>query len=92
MILARHGLERKFNRSLTSFTLRAFCCDCREQASARMFLSQACYLWEVLPFSLDHLKGNDLADDFGSGMMYEIAAPHAWSPPNFPHSEDKAKV
>ena len=50
MILAGHGLERKFNSSLASFRLRAFCCDRREQASARMFLSQAYYLWEVLPF------------------------------------------
>jgi hypothetical protein len=24
-------------------------------------------------------------------MMYGNVAPHAWSPPNFPHSEEKAK-
>src|SRR5437879_2581438 len=29
---------------------------------------------------------------FGSGMMCRIVAPHAWSPPNFPHSEREAKV
>jgi hypothetical protein len=23
--------------------------------------------------------------------MYGNVAPHAWSPPNFPHSEEKAK-
>ena len=29
---------------------------------------------------------------FGSGTMYENVAAHAWSPPNFPHSEITAKV
>jgi hypothetical protein len=32
MILAGHGLERKFNMRLASFRLRAFCCDRRANA------------------------------------------------------------
>jgi hypothetical protein len=43
-------------------------------------------------FSPDHLKEKDLAEDFDTGTMYDNVAPHAWSPPDFPHSEDKAKV
>ena len=38
------------------------------------------------------LKEMDLAEEFGSGTMYENVAPHAWSPPNFPHSDKEAKV
>jgi hypothetical protein len=29
---------------------------------------------------------------FGSGTMYGNVAAHAWSPPNFPHSETTTKV
>jgi hypothetical protein len=29
---------------------------------------------------------------FGSGTMYGNVAPHAWSPPNFPHSDKEAKA
>ena len=29
---------------------------------------------------------------FGSGTMCDNVAPHAWSPPNFPHTEKEAKV
>lgn len=43
-------------------------------------------------FSLDHLKEKHLAEEFGVAMMYENVAPHAWSPPNFPHTEKEAKV
>ena len=43
-------------------------------------------------FSLDHLKEKDLAEEFGSGTMCENVAPHAWSPPTFPHSDKEAKV
>jgi hypothetical protein len=28
---------------------------------------------------------------FGSGTMYDNVAPHAWSPHDFPHSEEEAK-
>jgi hypothetical protein len=52
---------------------------------------------DVLPlgspsFSTFRLKEKDLAEDFGSGTMYENVARHAWSPPNFPHSDKEAKV
>lgn len=43
-------------------------------------------------FSLDHLKEKDLAEEFGSGTMYEHVAPHAWTPANFPRTETEAKV
>jgi hypothetical protein len=42
-------------------------------------------------FSIFLLKTNELKKN-GSGMMYENVAPHAWSPPNFPHSEEETKV
>jgi hypothetical protein len=34
----------------------------------------------------------DLTEDFGSATMYENVARHAWSPPNFPHTDKEAKV
>ena len=43
-------------------------------------------------FSLDHLKEKDLAEALGSGTMCENVAPHAWSPPNFPHTETTVNV
>ena len=43
-------------------------------------------------FSLDHMKEKDLAEDFGSGMMYKTVAPHAWSPLNIPHSDKETKA
>jgi hypothetical protein len=43
-------------------------------------------------FSILLLKEKDLAEPFDSGTMYENVAPHAWSPPNFPHTEKEAKV
>jgi hypothetical protein len=42
-------------------------------------------------FSILLLKQKDLAEAFGSGTMCGNVSPHAWSPPNFPHSEDKTK-
>jgi hypothetical protein len=52
---------------------------------------------EVLPlgspsFSMLPLKVNDLVKNFGSGTVYENVAPHAWSPPNFPHGESQPKA
>ena len=38
-------------------------------------------------FSIFLLKQKDLAEAFCSGTMYGNVLPHAWSPPNFPHSE-----
>jgi len=43
-------------------------------------------------FSILHLKAKGLAKEFGSGSMYEIVAPHAWSPLNFPHTHKEAKA
>ena len=43
-------------------------------------------------FSILLLKAKDLAEEFGSGTMYDNVAPHAWSPPNFPHSDKEAKA
>ena len=38
------------------------------------------------------LKAKDLVKTLGSGTMCDYVAPHAWSPPNFPHSEITAKL
>jgi hypothetical protein len=38
------------------------------------------------------LKEKDLADEIGSGTMYDNVAWHAWSPPNFPHTDKEAKA
>ena len=38
------------------------------------------------------LKEKDLAEEIGSGTMYQNVAPHAWSPPTFPHSDNEPKV
>jgi hypothetical protein len=43
-------------------------------------------------FSILLLKAKDLAKEFGSGKMCEHVTPHAWSPPNSPHSESQAKM
>jgi hypothetical protein len=43
-------------------------------------------------FSIQFVKTKGLARELGSGTVYENVAPHAWSPPNFPHSERQAKV
>jgi hypothetical protein len=43
-------------------------------------------------FSLDHLKEKDLAEEIGSGTIYDNVAWHAWSPPNFPHTDKEAKA
>ena len=37
-------------------------------------------------FSILLLKEKDLAEEFGSGTMYDNVARHAWSPPNFSHT------
>ena len=43
-------------------------------------------------FSVLLLKEKDLAEEFGSGTMYENVAPHAWSRPNFPHTHREVKA
>src|SRR5216684_6877023 len=56
-------------------------------------------LFESLPYSkLTSLFFNLVFENkrvrkiFGGGTMYRNVPPHAWSPPNFPHSEITAKV
>lgn len=43
-------------------------------------------------FSISFLKTKGLSKEFGSGRVYENVAPHAWTPPNFPHSEEETKA
>jgi hypothetical protein len=43
-------------------------------------------------FSILLLKEKDLVDAVGSATMWDNVAPHAWSPPTFPHTETEAKV
>jgi len=43
-------------------------------------------------FSISFLTTKGLGKEFGSGTMYENVAPHAWSPHDFPHSEEEAKA
>jgi len=64
------------------FELQTSCAQGRRATSGKSFLSN---------FTS---KSKNVSDNFGigSGTVYKNAAPHAWSPPNFPHSEDKAKV
>ena len=42
-------------------------------------------------FSISLLKTKALTLELGSGTTYANVAAHAWSPLNFPHSEDEAK-
>jgi hypothetical protein len=43
-------------------------------------------------FSISVLKTKRLAVELGSGRVCDNVAPHAQSPPNFPHSENQAKI
>ncbi len=47
--------------------------------------------WKSFLFNLS-FENKRVRKIFGSGTMYENVAAHAWSPPNFPHSEITAKV
>jgi hypothetical protein len=47
--------------------------------------------WKSFLFNLS-FENKRVRKIFGSGTMYGNVAPHAWSPPNFPHSEITAKV
>jgi hypothetical protein len=42
------------------------------------------------PFNLNS-ENKRVRKIFGSGKMYGNVAPHAWSPPNFPHSDEETK-
>ena len=43
-------------------------------------------------FSILPVKAKDLVKKFAGGTLYEKVPPHAWSPPNFPHTEKEAKA
>jgi hypothetical protein len=58
--------------------LQAFCAQGRRATSRKSFL-----------FNLS-FENKRVRKTFGSGTMYDKFAPHAWSPPNFPHSEEEA--
>ena len=47
--------------------------------------------WKPFLFNLS-FENKRVRKIFGSGTMYTNVAAHAWSPPNFPHSEIRAKV
>src|SRR5260370_23268557 len=47
--------------------------------------------WKSFLFNLS-FENKRVRKIFGSGKMYGNVAPHAWSPPNFPHSETTAKL
>src|SRR6266403_4367915 len=47
--------------------------------------------WKSFLFNLS-FENKRVRKIFGSGTMYRNVAPHALSPPNFPHSERTAKV
>ena len=46
--------------------------------------------WKSFLFNL-YFENKRLSKRNSSGKMYENVAPHAWSPPNFPLSEETAK-
>src|SRR5216683_4627448 len=46
--------------------------------------------WKSFLFNLS-FENKRVRKIFGSGTMYTNVAAHAWSPPNFPHSEITAK-
>jgi hypothetical protein len=46
--------------------------------------------WKSFLFNL-YFENKKLNKKNSSGNMYESVAPHAWSPPNFPLSEERAK-
>jgi hypothetical protein len=45
--------------------------------------------WKSFLFNLV-FENKRVITKFGGGTVYEYVAPHAWSPPNFPLSEDQA--
>jgi len=47
--------------------------------------------WKSFLFNLS-FENKRVRKIFGSGTMYGNVAPHAWSPPNFPHSDTTAKL
>jgi hypothetical protein len=46
--------------------------------------------WKSFLFNL-RFENKRVRKIFGSGTMYGNVAAHAWSPPNFPHSEEETK-
>ncbi len=47
--------------------------------------------WKSFLFNLS-FENKRLRKIFGGGTMYRNVAPHALSPPNFPHSEDETII
>jgi hypothetical protein len=47
--------------------------------------------WKSFLFNLV-FENKRVSKIFGSGTMYRNVPPHAWSPPNFPLSDDEAKA
>jgi hypothetical protein len=47
--------------------------------------------WKSFLFNL-RFENKRVRKIFGRGTMYGNVAAHAWSPPNFPHSETTAKL
>jgi hypothetical protein len=64
----------------SGFEAEASCAQGRRNISRKSFL-----------FNLS-FENKRVRKIFGSGTMYGNVAPHAWSPPNFPHSETTAKL
>ena len=73
----------KYLKSLvgaSGFEPEASCAQARRATSGKSFL-----------FNLS-FENKRVRKIFCSGTMYRNVAAHAWSPPNFPHSEITAKV
>ena len=47
--------------------------------------------WKSFLFNLS-FENKRVRKIFGGGKMYENVAAHAWSPPNFPHTDKEAKA
>src|SRR5439155_21716946 len=71
--------------------------DCELVGAPRFELGTSCaqgrrnISWKSFRFNLS-FENKRVRKIFGSGTMYTNVAAHAWSPPNFPHSEITAKV
>jgi len=62
------------------FELGTSCAQARRAVARKSFLFNLCF------------ENKRVRKIFGSVTMYGNVAPHAWSAPNFPHSETTAKL
>ena len=62
------------------FELQTSCAQVRRTISKKSFLFNLCF------------ENKRVRKLFDSGVMYRNVAPHGWSPLNFHHSEEEAKV